>query len=244
MKVSRPATVDGLFLWVLHRFAEELGAGAVLKGGIALRLLESPRSTTDIDFVFVPFESKKAVAVLIERILGDLDDAAVEVRIHSKMVRATVALDEAAIQVEVNVAPACPTTTLITGEFARRQGQPSRVVAVMDFDAALSDKLAAWNERRLVRDLYDGYFLVSRLGSKIDEGRLDARLRKVESRIPRLRGRRRMTREEIARELREALEALTDEGVATELAGQLPPEELVGLAARIRSVLFGLVERL
>jgi hypothetical protein len=59
--LQRPATVDGLFLWVMHRFAEVFEEHAVLKGGIALRLLDCPRSTTDIDYVFVPFRSKTGI---------------------------------------------------------------------------------------------------------------------------------------------------------------------------------------
>ncbi len=76
--LRRPATADGLFLWVLHRFAEVFEEHAVLKG------------------------------------------------------------------------------------------QPSRVVRVMAPGAALAHKLAAWNERRLVRDLYDAWFLSARIGAKVD----------------------------------------------------------------------------
>lgn len=52
---TRPATREGLMVWVMHRFARALGEQAVIKGGMALRLLDSPRSTNDIDYVFVPY---------------------------------------------------------------------------------------------------------------------------------------------------------------------------------------------
>jgi ethanolamine ammonia-lyase small subunit len=78
----------------------------------------------------------------------------------------------------------------------------------------------------------------------MDEARLDSRLQRVQSRIPRLRKREKMTRPELGDELRETLEALTDETVAAELIGQLPTDDLVGLALRIRAVLFPLVEQL
>lgn len=242
--IVRPASNDGLFLWVLHSFSEEFERAAVLKGGIALRLLDSPRSTTDIDYVFVGYGSKRDVAQVVEQVLNDLEDARVEVGVHSKMVRATLELDGAAIQVEVNVAPSCPTVTLATGEFARRLGQPSQVVAVMGFDAALSDKLAAWNERRLVRDLYDCVFLRSRLNAQLDEERLAARLLRVQSRRPELRNRKQMSRGELASELRTATAALNDEAVSAELSPVLPANELIGLVPRMRSVLMGLVEEL
>ena len=48
--------------------------------------------------------------------------------------------------------------------FARDLGQPSRVVRIMAGGHALAHKLALWNERRLIRDLYDCYFLSGRLG--------------------------------------------------------------------------------
>jgi len=39
-RLDRPATRDGLFLWVMHRFAEIFENHAVLKGGMALRLVD------------------------------------------------------------------------------------------------------------------------------------------------------------------------------------------------------------
>jgi hypothetical protein len=49
-RLDRPATQDGLFLWVMHRFSEVFEKHAVLKGGMALRLLDCPRRTMDIDY--------------------------------------------------------------------------------------------------------------------------------------------------------------------------------------------------
>ncbi len=239
---TRPATADGLFLWVMHRFAEEFDHQAMLKGGMALRLLESPRSTTDIEYVFVPRDSKREVGTLVERVLAGLDEARVEVAVHSKMVRATVHLDEAAIQVEATVAPECPSLPMATGEFARSLGHPSQVVPVMHFDLALADKLAAWNERRLLRDLYDVYFLAARLGAHPDLDRLDRRLGKVESRIPELRQRKRMSRADLAAELHATLLRLDDERVARGLGPLLPPADMAGLAVRIRAAVSGVAE--
>jgi hypothetical protein len=56
----------------------------------------------------------------------------------------------------------------------------------MDFSVALSHKLAAWNERRLLRDLYDAYFLYKMVGVLPDKKILMRRLAKVDSRLPRL----------------------------------------------------------
>jgi hypothetical protein len=240
--LERPATPDRLFLWVMHRFAARFDQHAILKGGMALRLLDSPRSTTDIDYVFVPYASKRQVKGLVEEALADLEDATVDLAIHSKMLRARVRLDEAQIQIEINVAMRCSSTPMATGNFARSLGQPSQVVAVMGFDTALAEKVAAWNERRLMRDLYDCYFLVGRLGARLDLERLDERLARIESRLPKLRKRGAMTRGDLVAELKAYLSSLTQEGVEAELRPLLPPDELPGLAARIRASLSRIVE--
>lgn len=242
--LSRPATSDGLFLWVMHRFAEVFEHHAVLKGGIALRLHDCPRSTTVIDYVFVPFRSKNDVRGRIEAILAELEGATIAMDAHSKMLRATIRLDTAAIQIEANVATECPTAAVPTGGFAIAQGQPSRIVRIMALDCAFAHKLAAWNERRLLRDLYDCYFLAGRLRERPDLGVLDRRLAKVESRLPGLKLRKRMTRAEFAAELRAAAEALDEAGLRAELAPILPAEELVGLIPRIRSSVVRIAELL
>ena len=40
----------------------------------------------------------------------------------------------------------------------------------MSYNQLLSHKLAAWNERELIRDLYDSYFLYDVLDEKPDIG--------------------------------------------------------------------------
>lgn len=234
-RLDRPATRDGLFLWVMHRFAEVFEDHAVLKGGMALRLVDCPRRTVDIDYVFVPFRSKKEIADRVTEVLREIDGAAVDVNLHSKMLRAGFRVDDAAIQVEVNVSDHCETIPMSTGGFARSIGQPAQVVRVMSPSSALSHKLAAWNERRLFRDLYDCYFLVGRVGTSPDPVVLDRRLANIESRLPGLKRRSRMSRDEFVAELRDAVSALTDEDSEAELAGILPAEELAGLAIRIRA---------
>ncbi len=240
--LPRPATTADLFLWVMHRFASKFDQHAVLKGGMALKLLDSPRSTTDIDYVFVPYASKNDVLSEIEAVFEELEDATVDVALHSKMLRVRLQVDDARIQIEVNVAERCPAIPMATGNFAREQGQPSQIVSMMHFDTALAEKLAAWNERRLMRDLYDCYFLVQRLGARIDLERLDQRLSKVDSRLPTLRKKRQMTRGELARELERLTESLEPERLDEELGPLLPTEELAGLAPRLRVTVSKIVE--
>lgn len=237
-------TRDELFIWVMHRFAEVFEDHAVIKGGMVLRLLDSPRATTDIDYVFVPYASKKEVRPQIEQVLGELDGADVKVGLHSKMLRADVAVDGASIQIEISTAASCVTEPMATGSFAHAAGQPSRIVRVMNMAHALSHKLAAWNERRLLRDLYDAYFLFARVGARPDLGVLDARLSQMQSRLPALKRRKRMSRAQFVAELTASVEALTDANVADELGPLLPPDELAGLELKMRAQLTRLSEGL
>lgn len=73
---------------------------------------------------------------------------------------------------------------------------------------------------------------------------LDRRLARVESRIQSLRKRKRMTRGELARELRAAAEALKERDVEAELAPLLPPGETAGLVPRIRAAVSRLADGL
>ena len=236
-KLIRPVTRDTLFLWVMHRFAEVFEEHAVIKGGMALRLLDSPRSTMDIDYVFVPFKSKKEIVERIEKVLGEIEDAQVAMELHSKMLSAGLQVEGVAIKIEANVATECETIPMATGGFANSLGQPSQVVRVMNPDQALAHKVAAWNERRLLRDLYDCYFLASRAGASPDLAIIDHRLAKIESRLPQLRKTHSMSRERLVSELQKAAAELSEDHFEQELAGILPPVELAGLALRIRAAI-------
>jgi predicted nucleotidyltransferase component of viral defense system len=244
VRLARPATADGLFVWVMHRFAEVFEEHAIVKGGIALRLLDCPRSTTDIDYVFVPFASKNEVVDQLRSVLAEIEGADIEVRVHSKMIRASLRIDGAAIQIEANVDVECPSVPVPTAAFALGQGQPSRLVRVMGLERALAHKLAAWNERRLLRDLYDIYYLAVRLGALPDRDALRKRLRKVESRLPALKNRRAMTLAQLLVELRSAVEHLEDRAVRNELAPLLPADEIEGLVPRLRAGITKVVEGL
>ena len=240
----RPPTSDGLFLWVMNRFAEVFEEHAILKGGMALRLFDCPRSTTDIDYVFTPYRSKKDILGRVREVLGEIQGANVQVDVHSKMIRATVRLGTAAIQVEATVDSECESMAVATGGFAQALEQPSRIVRVMQLDCALAHKLAAWNERRLLRDLYDCYFLVARLGEVPSLQVLDQRLGKIDSRLPAMRKRKEMTRAEFAAELRQAADSITDDAIQQQLGPLIPAEELAGSRHRLRGAVVKLAELL
>jgi hypothetical protein len=235
---------EELFAWVMHHFAAAFEHHAVLKGGMVLRLLDSPRSTTDLDYVFVPYDSKKEVQPQIAAVLSQLQDVQVDLQMHSRMLRASLRCGEAAIQVEVSVATECPSIPMATGAFARAAGQPSQVIRVMRMDIALAHKIAAWNERRLARDLYDMYFLFGPTNIRPDELILGQRLDNVQSRLPALRKKKRMTRPELIAALESTVGRMNDRDLEAELGAILPKTELSSLCVRMTSQLCRLIEYL
>jgi len=112
------------------------------------------------------------------------------------------------------------------------------MVCISDHAVALANKLAAWNERRLVRDLYDIWFLLQ-MGITPDRETMAARLRKPDySRLvktaDRFPGK---TVEEFFEFVRNRAARLRDVQVQEELSDYLPSAEREGLAMQIRAAL-------
>lgn len=244
LPLIRPTNREALLVWVLHRFAEEFKEHAILKGGLLLRLLDSPRFTNDVDFVFAPYRSKRQILLRVEAILAEIDDAVVDVSLHSTMQRATIRVDGVGVQVECSVSPECRSIAMTTSSIAEANGYLPRVVRAMDLSVALAHKLAAWNERRLVRDLYDAYFFVARVGVRPDMPVLTDRLKAVRSGRPELKRVRSMTVASFKSALEDALASLTDRAIDEELGGLLPATSRAGLSLQIRTALNGLLQTL
>ena len=240
-ELIRPTDREGLFVWLIHRFAEEFEDHAILKGGLVLRLLDSPRMTNDVDFVLVPFAKKRDIEPRVKSILAELDEADVDISLHSTMLRAKIRIDGVAVQIECSVAPACESVPMTTSSVAEASGYPPRVIRIMNPRVALAHKLAAWNERRLIRDLYDAHFFVTRVNAKPDLAALEERLGNIRSRKPELKQMRSMTLTEFDEVLSQALEKLNDDDLDEELGGLLPAAERAGLSLRIRASLSGLL---
>ena len=54
---------------------------------MVLRLLESPRLTNDLDYVFVPYKSKKDVVAQITEVLESIPEIEVDYSMNSKCLR-------------------------------------------------------------------------------------------------------------------------------------------------------------
>jgi predicted nucleotidyltransferase component of viral defense system len=223
---------------VLDLFAQKFDRKAVLRGGMVLRVLGSPRLTNDLDYVFVPYKSKKDIVDEILKCLRSIDGAELDYSLNSKCLRVVLTVDQTSIQIETKVAMDVKTTTTSTRLFSSQFNLPPRIIHVVDTNVALANKMAAWNERRLIRDIYDTWFLIQ-MNAKPDETTLKARLaRPVYSSLVRKEaffpGR---TCGEFYDFIRARVATLTDEQIRDELSDYLPPEEATGLALLFRAAL-------
>lgn len=222
---------QALIAQVLDRFAQRFGKRAVLRGGMVLRVLGSPRLTNDLDYIFVPYKSKKEIVSEVVDCLRGIEGAEVSHSLNSKCLRAVLTVEGVTIQVEAKVAMTTQTATASTRLFSRQFSLPPRMIVIADHSVALANKMAAWNERRLIRDLYDIWFIL-RMGIEPNRDTLKARLAKpVYSRLVKRQDRfAGTTPSEFYEFLRAYASRLTDSEIQESLSDYLPPEETEGLA--------------
>ncbi|MBD3390983.1 MAG: hypothetical protein GF418_02945 [Chitinivibrionales bacterium] len=225
---------EGLMVWLMHFLADRFGNSAVLKGGMELRLLNCPRHTNDIDYVFVPFSSEKDVARLVVGALDEVPDLRVRHTLNSKCLRCICEHNDIQVQLEINVAGECETEELTTADLARQYNLQGRIVRGIRFDVALAHKIAAWNERGLVRDIYDCSFMVDILGIRPCMPTLNRRLDSSQLRTGRSTRKVSMSVKDLVEKLRKTTASLSAAGVAEQMRDYLTPEELPGLDKKIR----------
>ncbi len=235
MKTEKFECQEHLLVFIMDRIAERLTTHAILKGGMALRLTNSPRSTNDLDYVFVPFKSKSDIVELVLDCLKDIPGITCSHQLNSKCLRINISTeDNIMVQVEANVMLKCISSTLSNQVLAQKYGLAPRAVKVMSFEVALANKLAAWCERRLVRDIFDIYYLSTVLGKGPDSKILAGRLVKLNY-ARNVRGKRKsMTFQELAGEMEEYVASLSMAQIEGELGPYFPPGNLAGLDDTIK----------
>ena len=115
------------------------------------------------------------------------------------------------------------------------------IIKIMSLDVALSHKLAAWNERRLFRDLYDAYYLLEVQKVGPDKEILSSRLAQIESRLPKMKKIKTMSIEQFLDQLNLELVTLSQSDLNAELEGVLDEVELAGLAFKLKDCLSRLI---
>jgi predicted nucleotidyltransferase component of viral defense system len=223
---------------VLDLFARRFDKKAVLRGGMVLRVLGSPRLTNDLDYVFVPYKSRKDIVKEVIGCLESIPGAQVTHSLNSKCLRVVLTVEQVAIQIEAKVAMTVNTDLASTRLFSTKYNLPQRMIPVVRYSDALANKMAAWNERRLIRDLYDTWFFLQ-MNILPDAKTLEARLADVcYSRLVKkedyFKGR---TVKEFYEFLRNHASKLSDADIAKELSDYLPQDQIQGMSMLFRSAL-------
>lgn len=160
---------EKLLFEIIDCFQKHFGKRAILRGGMVLRILGCERFTNDADYTFVPYKSKNEIVDDVLASLQTLPGVSLEHSMNSKCLRVKIRRDPVAVQVEIKVAKEETVMVLSNKRLADEMGMPARLLPVVDLSIALADKLAAWNERRLPRDLYDIHFFL-RMGVRVSAG--------------------------------------------------------------------------
>jgi predicted nucleotidyltransferase component of viral defense system len=222
-------------VFIINLFADHFPNHAILKGGMELRLVDCPRYTNDLDYVFVPYSSKNDIKEEVLRTLAQIPQATITGSVHSTCIRCLVEQRGIRVQVEIGVAIECKSEALSTASLAYKNSQQPRVIRVMSFDVALAHKLAAWNERGLIRDLYDAAFMINILGVKPDIDTLRERLAHIRFRQKKNKTGTSMSIQQFRTRLECEIANITQENTEMELRDYFAAEELAGLDKKIRT---------
>jgi predicted nucleotidyltransferase component of viral defense system len=227
---------QGLLFEILDIFAQKFEQKAILRGGMVLRLLGCQRYTNDLDYVFVPFKSKNDVVKEVLQALEELPKVALSHSLNSKCLRIKILREDVSAMVEVKVEKNVPTEIVSTRALAELYNYQPRLIRVVSYPIALAHKMAAWNERRIIRDVYDTWFFL-RMGVKPDNETLRKRLLKCSySRLIKeedyFLG---STVEEFFDFMRSKINILTEKEIENSLSDSLKKEELAGLGMMFRS---------
>ena len=221
---------------VLDIFAQKFNKKAVLRGGMVLRILGSQRFTNDLDYIFVPYKSKKDIIGDILECLSALQGVELHHELNSKCLRVFLTLEGVTIQIESKVAMDVKSMAVSTKLVSQEFNLPPRIIHIVDLNVALADKMAAWNERRLIRDIYDIWFFLQ-MKAKPDLPTLEKRLAKPSyskfvGAKERFQGK---TCEDFYSFIRDAVNDLDDQQIRNELADYLPVAEIDGLSLLFKS---------
>ena len=160
---------EKLLLRVLHLISNKYKNQAILKGGMYLRLLNSPRYTQDIDFVFLKDQSRKNIATEIKDMLAQEDGITIEkTQLNSRGLFIDIKSENILAEIEISIIEKLntPSETIATTALAKKLDMPNQMVTVMSRSESYSHKIAAALERDVLRDLYDIFLLLKKVNDK------------------------------------------------------------------------------
>ena len=229
---------EALLLKVMDLFARKFDRKAVLRGVMSLRILGCERLTNDLDYVFMPFKSKKDIVEDVVSTLKEIEGAEIGYSLNSKCLRIVLKVDDDSIQIEAKVAMEVPIQIISNKELALRFNLQPRLIPVIEYSVALANKMAAWNERRLIRDVYDIWFYLT-MGIHPDVMTLKKRLKKPSySKLVRGEDYFRGTGvKEFYDFLRIKIRDISDRDIENSLGDYLKKEDIAGLSMKFRAEL-------
>lgn len=230
-----------LLIFIMSLISEKFRSQAVLRGGMALYLLHSKRYTNDLDYAFVPYKSKNEIVKPILELLETVKDLEVTHNLNSQCLRIRLQYKGIEGQLEIKTFTSLPSISISTQNLSD-VSLPPFITRIASLDWSLSQKLAAWWERRLARDLYDIYFLVTVLGTVPDRAALEERLKKLRCTGRGKNVKKAISLEEFIENLEEAAQTLTFESISQELRDYFSQDEIFGIDLKIRAALNKVVE--
>lgn len=233
-------STEALLSWIVDFFAQKFGNSAILKGGMSLRLMHSPRYTNDVDYIFIPFDSKKDAKTLIEEALSLVEGLKYNTTMNSKALRIIVDYAGQQAQIEINVEMECPSIPMSSSLLSTPYGYPARIIRVMEPGVAFAHKIAAWNERELMRDLYDVYQYESLFRTAPNMEILYKRLKSARSYKNVVAAK---NIGALVEKMRKCAESLTESSFS-ELVPLLDAVELAGLSFRMRPSILALCDKM
>lgn len=233
-------STEALLSWIVDFFAQKFGNSAILKGGMSLRLMHSPRYTNDVDYIFIPFDSKKNAKTLVEEALSLVEGLKYNTTMNSKALRIIVDYAGQQAQIEINVEMECPSIPMSSSLLSTPYGYPARIIRVMEPGVAFAHKIAAWNERELMRDLYDVYQYESLFRTAPNMEILYKRLKSARSYKNVVAAK---NIGALVEKMRKCAESLTESSFS-ELVPLLDAVELAGLSFRMRPSILALCDKM
>ncbi len=237
-------SAEKILIEILNHLAERLKDDLILRGGMLLRLLDSPRYTQDLDFVLLSKESKKTLVRRVVTALEEIPDLKITRKdLNSRGIFIDVIDQKNKVQatLEISVVPSLhlPPEPVSTAKISNLYALSGRVVRVMAPAEAFANKIAACLERKVSRDLYD-LSLFEPL-TPFDIATLQGRLSRLE--IMRAKPKK-VTMAESAELLKGRLNELTEEKLKQEVFSLIPPAHQPGLLLVIRASVSRIIQRL
>jgi len=233
-------STEELLAWIIDFFATHFGNSAILKGGMSLRLMHSPRYTNDVDYIFIPFDSKKNAKSFIESELKKVPNLEFQTGINSKALRILVNYGGQSAQIEISTEKECDSIPMSSSLLSSPYGRPNRIIRIQEPATAFAHKIAAWNERELLRDLYDIYQYKSAF-------HLSPKWQILKERLKKARSYKNVKAAKDFNTLIKKLSAAADtisEKTLKELRPLLNPEEMAGLEFRLKAAMLTLCEEM